>query len=110
MNAKVVEQTCKHCGEIVEFDFNVDDYSEQISIINGKKNHKRIFVKKCPNCHQVNYFESENKAEWGDRKGVQAKSFVISGFFSCLVMTLLIGAALYFAAKGAITVFDWIFK
>ena len=35
MDAKIVQHDCISCNERMEIDFNVDDYSSEITIVNG---------------------------------------------------------------------------
>ncbi len=107
MSAKIVQHNCISCNERMEIDFNIDDYSSEITIINGKKTEKRRFMKRCEHCGQINTYVSERKEDWGKRKG--ARNILVIGAFSCLVMLIGFIALAYFAGKGLITVFDWLF-
>ena len=46
VNAKIVQHHCISCNERIDIDFNVDDYSTEITVVNGKKTEKRRFGKK----------------------------------------------------------------
>ncbi|MFF5994910.1 redox protein [Lysinibacillus sp. KU-BSD001] len=109
MEAKKIEIACESCGHQVEIDFNEAQFSSQIAIINGKKKESRTFFQPCPHCGQLNTVTSENKEEWGKRKGPNVKAFMFSGFLSCFGIIALSILLAYFAFKGLGIVFDWIF-
>ncbi|WP_413366388.1 redox protein [Lysinibacillus sp. 3P01SB] len=109
MEAKKVEVPCSTCGEPVKIDFNEAEFSSQLTILNGKKKESRTFIKKCPSCGQINTVTSDDKKEWGKRKGPNVKTVMFSGFFSCLVMIILFALFVYFAFKGLGIVVDWLF-
>lgn len=109
VEAKKVEISCKACGEPVEIDFNQAEFSSQLTILNGKKKESRTFLQKCPNCGQINTLTSDNKKEWGKRKGPNVRALMFSGFFSCFVMITLFVLLVYFAFKGLGMVMDWLF-
>ncbi len=109
MNAKIVQHNCDACDERMVFDFNVDDYSTEITIINGKKTEKRRFMKRCEHCGQINTYVSDRKEDWGTRRGINVRNILITSVFTCLTMIIGFIAIAYFAGKGLITVFDWLF-
>lgn len=109
VEAKKVEIQCRACGEPVEIDFNKAEFSSQLAILNGKKKESRIYFEKCPNCGQINTVKSDNKQEWGKRKGPNVKALMFSGFFSCFMMIVLFLLFIYFAFKGLGIVIDWLF-
>ena len=109
MNAKIVQHNCISCNERMVFDFNVDNYSSEITIINGKKTEKRRFMKRCEHCGQINTYVSDQKEDWGTRRGINVRNILITSAFSCLAMIIGFIAIAYFAGKGLITVFDWLF-
>ena len=86
MNAKIVQHNCISCNERMEIDFNVDDYSSEITIVNGKKTEKRIFKKLCEQCGQMNTYVSDQKEDWGSRRGINIRNILIASTFSCLAM------------------------
>jgi hypothetical protein len=109
MDAKIVQHDCISCNERMEIDFNVDDYSSEITIVNGKKTEKRRFMKRCEQCGQMNTYVSDQKVDWGSRRGVNVRKIFIASTFSCLAMVIGFVAIAYFAGKGLMTVFDWLF-
>ncbi len=109
VEAKKVEIPCRTCGEPVEIDFNTAEFSSQLTVLNGKKKESRTFFQKCSSCGQLNIVKSDNKDEWGKRKGPNVKMFMFSGFFSCFVMIALFALVGYFAFKGLGIVMDWLF-
>lgn len=109
MKAKKIEIACQSCGQQVEIDYNEAQFLSQITIVNGKKNESRTFFKPCPHCGQLNTVTSENKEEWGKRKGPNVKAFMFSGFLSCFVMIALFILLAYFVFKGFGIVVDWLF-
>lgn len=109
MEAKTVQHRCKRCEEMMQFDFNVDPYSTEVMIVNGKKKEKRIFIKNCPHCNELNMYISEHKEDWGNRKNTAVQKIFVGGMFSCLMMVILFCLIAYFAGKGLMTIFDWIF-
>lgn len=108
MEAKKVTLNCRNCHEEMTIDFATDHFSSEIQIMNGKKQQKRTFMKKCPSCATINTVTSENKQEWGNRKGPNVKLFMFSGLFSCLTFVVLSLLFLYFAFKGLGFVMEWI--
>ncbi|MEK4629139.1 MAG: redox protein [Solibacillus sp.] len=110
MEAKKVTVTCKNCGEDVLIDFNTVNFSTEIQVMNGKKQQKRTYIEHCPHCHAINTITSENKEDWGNRKGPNIKFFLFSGFFSCLTVIILGILAIYFAFKGFGFIMDWLFN
>lgn len=109
LNAKRVEIECNSCKERLDVDFNIADYSSEISIINGKKSERRIFLKQCDDCEHMNYIASEDPEEWGDRQGINANKIMMVGGFSCLVLILLCVVVVFFAGRGILVLFDWLF-
>ena len=109
VNAKIVQHHCISCNERIDIDFNVDDYSTEITVVNGKKSEKRRFIKRCEHCGQINTYVSDQKEDWGTRRGLNVQKIFIAGIFSCLAMVIGFLAIAYFAGKGLITVFDWLF-
>ena len=109
MDAKIVHQDCKACNERVIFDFNVDNYSTEITIINGKRSEKRRFMKQCEHCGEINTFISDRKEDWGSRSGINVRKIMVMSTFSCLAIVVGFIAIAYFAGKGLMTVFDWLF-
>ena len=109
MEAKKIQVECKSCGQQMEINFNDAQFSSQITIVNGKKKESRTFFKPCPHCGQLNTVTSDNKEEWGKRKGPNIKAFMFSGFLSCFVMIALFILFVYFAFKGFGIVMDWLF-
>lgn len=109
MDAKIVQHNCISCNERMEIDFNVDDYSSEITIVNGKKTEKRRFMKRCEHCGQTNTYVSDQKVDWGSRRGVNVRKILIASTFSCLAMVIGFVAIAYFAGKGLMTVIDWLF-
>ena len=109
MEAKKVTITCKNCGQQMDVDFNTAHFSSEIQIMNGKKRQKRTYIAPCPECQTINTVTSENKEDWGKRKGPNIKYFMFSGMFSCLLMILFAIVVAYFAFKGLGMVIDWIF-
>lgn len=109
METKKVTITCENCGQQMEVDFNTAHFSSEIQIMNGKKQQKRTYIEHCPECHTINTVTSENKEEWGNRKGPNVKFFMFSGVFSCLLTIILAIVVAYFAFKGLGIVIDWIF-
>ena len=109
MDAKIIKQPCNVCQEDVTFDLNVDPYSTQITIVNGKKTEERLFAKECPHCQMPTIYMSKNQEEWGSRTDRKLKAFMFSSVFSCLFMLIIIAAVGYFAVQGIFTIFDWIF-
>lgn len=110
MEAKKVIISCENCGEEMEVDFNTAHFSSEIQIMNGKKQQKRTYIEHCPKCNTINTVTSGNKEEWGNRKGPSVKFFAFSGLFSCLITIILAIVVMYFAFKGIMTIFDWIFS
>ena len=109
MEAKKIEIACQSCGQQVAINFNDAQFSSQITIVNGKKKESRTFFQACSHCGQLNTVTSENKEEWGKRKGPNVKAFMFSGFLSCFVMIALFILFAYFAFKGLGIVVDWLF-
>lgn len=109
MEAKKVTITCENCGKLMEVDFNTAHFSSEIQIMNGKKQQNRTYIEHCPECHAINTVKSNNKEEWGNRKGPNIKFFMFSGMFSCLLTIILAIVVAYFAFKGLGIVIDWIF-
>lgn len=110
MEAKKERIACKNCGEEMVIDFNMAQFSSEIRISNGKKQQKRSYFQPCPACHTLNVVQSENKVEWGNRKGPNLKFFFFSSIFSCLMVFVLGIVALFFAFKGLVFVMDWLFN
>lgn len=109
VNAKIIQQHCISCNERMDIDLNVADYSTEITIVNGKRTEKRRFMKRCEHCGQLNTYVSAQREEWGTRQGLNVRKLFIASMFSCLAMIIGFLAIAYFAGKGLITVFDWIF-
>ncbi|MEK4424943.1 redox protein [Solibacillus sp. FSL K6-1523] len=108
MEAKKVKVLCKNCGEEMSIDFNQAQFSTALQIIDGKKHQSRTYMEKCPHCETINTVTSEDKMEWGKRKGPNVKFIMFSGLFSCLTVILLVIVAMYFAFKGFQFVMDWL--
>ncbi|ATP39813.1 redox protein [Solibacillus sp. R5-41] len=110
MQAKKVTISCKNCGEEMTIDFNQAQFSSSLQIVNGKKHQSRTFMDNCPHCETMNTVTSENKMEWGKRKGPNIKFVMFSGLFSCLTFIVFGIVAIYFAFKGFQLVMDWFFN
>lgn len=110
VEAKKVVIHCRNCQEQMTIDFATDHFSSEIQIMNGKKQQKRTFIKKCPSCAAINQVTSDNKEEWGNRKGPNVKLFMFSGIFSCLTFVMLGLLFFYFAFKGFGFVINWLFN
>lgn len=108
MDAKKVTISCENCGGDVVIDFNRAPFSSAIQIINGKKHQSRTFMESCPHCQTVNNFTSEDKVDWGKRKGPNIRFVLFSSLFSCLTLIVLVIAAIYFAMQGFQIVVDWL--
>lgn len=61
MEAKKITLDCRHCREEMIIDFATEHFSSENQIINGKKQQKRTFVKKCPHCETINTVSSNKK-------------------------------------------------
>lgn len=109
MEAKIIHTNCNHCDETITFDFNVDRYTTEIMIMNGKKEEARTFMKACNHCNELNVLRSTNAEEWGNRNTKGIKRMMAAGFFSCAVMVIVFALVAYFAGKGLITVWNWLF-
>ena len=109
MEAKIIHTNCNHCNETITFDFNVDPYTTEISIVNGKKEEARTFVKACTHCNEINIIRSTNPLEWGNRKAKGIRRIMAAGFFSCAMMAIILALVVYFAGKGLITIWNWLF-
>ena len=109
MEGKKVSLPCKNCGEEMVIDFETANFSSQIQIVNGKKQQKRIYIEPCPHCAAMNMVASDNKEEWGSRKGPNIKFFLFSSVFSCFAVIVIGLLAMYFAFKGLGVVMDWLF-
>ena len=88
MEAKKIEIECKSCGQQVEVDFNNAQFSSQMMVVNGKKKESRTFFKPCPHCGKINTVTSENKEEWGKRKGPNMKRVCFLVFYPALLWLL----------------------
>jgi hypothetical protein len=110
MEAKKVTIQCKSCGEEMLVDFETANFSTEVQVLNGKKKNKRVFFEPCKQCETINTITSENPEEWGTRKGPNLKVFMFSSLFSCLGIVLLSAAAIFFAIKGVMTIFGWLFQ
>ncbi|MEG0472527.1 MAG: redox protein [Solibacillus sp.] len=106
--AKKVTISCENCGEEMTIDFEQAKFSSALQILNGKKQQSRTFMENCPHCETINTVTSENKIEWGKRKGPNVKLIMYSGLFSCLTILILGIAAIYFGFKGLQFVIDWL--
>lgn len=108
MDAKKVTISCRNCGEEMTIDFNRAEFSVALQIMNRKKHQSRTYMEKCPHCETINNVTSEDKTEWGKRKGPNVKFIIFSGLFSCLTVIILAIVAIYFAFKGFQFVMDWL--
>lgn len=108
MQAKKVTILCENCGEEMTIDFDQSKFSTELQIINGKKHQSRTFMENCSNCQTINSVTSENKMEWGKRKGPNVNLIMYSSLFSCFTLALLSVVAVYFAFKGFQFVMDWL--
>ena len=110
MEARKEVIECRNCHEKMTVDFATANFATEVRVMNGKKSETRTYLKKCPNCEAINKVTSDNKADWGKRKGPNVKMFMFSGLFGCLLFIVLGVFALYFAFKGLGIVFDWLFS
>ncbi|MGN7476356.1 redox protein [Solibacillus silvestris] len=110
MEPKKVDINCRNCHEQMTIDFATDNFSSEIQLLNGKKQQKRTYIKKCPYCETINHITSNKKEEWGNRKGPNIKLFLFSGMFSCLAFAVIGLLFIYFAFKGFGFVVDWLFN
>ncbi|WP_274309879.1 redox protein [Solibacillus daqui] len=110
MEAKKQQIECHNCHEMMIIDFETATFATAVQVINGKKSETRTYLEKCPNCDAVNKVTSDNKEEWGKRKGPNVKFFMYSGMFGCIAFLGLGILAIYFAFKGLGFVMDWLIK
>ncbi|MEG0473549.1 MAG: redox protein [Solibacillus sp.] len=108
MDAKKVTISCRNCGEEMTIDFNEAQFSSAVQIMNRKKHQSRTYMEKCPHCETINTVTSEDKTEWGKRKGPNVKFIMLSLLFSCLIFIILTIVAIYFAFQGFQFVMDWL--
>lgn len=109
METKRIQTGCEHCNEPVWFNLNEDDFSIEIKVMSGKKDQVRTFFKTCESCKRITTYASTNPEEWGERKEIIHKKIIRLSAFSCL-LTIVVGAVVaYFAGKGLMTVWNWIF-
>lgn len=109
MEGKIIHTNCQNCNESITFDFNEDDFSTEITILNKEKEEIRTFIKKCSHCNELNVIRSSNSEEWGTRRANTLKKIMIASTFSCFVMLIIFALIAYFAGKGIITVWNWLF-
>lgn len=107
MEAKKERVICT-CGEEVEIDFSLANFSIQVTRLHGKTEESRTFFTTCPNCQQMHTVTSSDKMEWGNRKTPSAKKLLYSLGGGCLLFLLFMIVVFYFAGKGLLTVFDWL--
>lgn len=110
MEAKKVNELCSQCGEMVEIDFATAQFAVQVARIQGKTTESRTFYATCPQCQTINLVESTNKEEWGNRKAPSAKKLLYGIGFGCVSLFLVAAIIFYFAGRGVVTVFDWLFQ
>lgn len=110
MEAKKVVEACSECGENLEIDFATAQFAVQIARIQGETKESRTFYASCPNCQTLNMVESTNKADWGNRKAPSPKKLFYSVAFGCAFTFLAVALIFYFAGRGIVTVFEWLFN
>ena len=108
MEAKKETIECRNCHEPMTILFTTANFATEVRVMNGKKSETRTYLKKCPNCETINKVKSDNKADWGKRKGPNMKLFMFSGVFGCLAFVVIGMLMLYFAFQGLQTIFDWL--
>lgn len=107
MDAKKQQIECQNCHEMITVDFATANFATEVRVMNGKKSESRTYIEKCPNCGTMNKVKSDNKVDWGKRKGPNMKLFMFSGLFGCLAFLVVGLLAVYFGFKGLGIVFDW---
>lgn len=105
---KMKEFQCSSCYERYDVDLDTAQFSTQISVMNGKTAENRMYFAKCPNCGEINLFESDNPEEWGNQKSpnVTKVKWLFGG--SCLLVLVVLALVFYFAGQGIMTIFDWL--
>lgn len=109
MEVKKVIEPCVNCQKEMEIDFATAQFAVQVVRIHGKTRESRTFYASCPNCQAMHIVESKTKEDWGNRKASSAKKVFYSVGFGCLGIVLLAALLFYFAGRGMMTVFDWLF-
>ncbi|MER2106527.1 MAG: redox protein [Solibacillus sp.] len=110
MEAKKMEQPCDQCGEMLEIDFATAQFAVQLMRIQGKSTESRTFYAPCPHCQTMNMVESTKREEWGNRKAPSAKKLFYAIGFGCLLACLCATVIFYFAGRGVVTIFEWLFQ
>lgn len=108
METKKITVECRSCHEEMTIDFATANFATNVQVVNGKKSETRTYIEPCQKCGTMNQVTSDNKQEWGNRKGPNIKLFMFSGLFSCLMVIVISLFAIYFAFKGLGIVFDWL--
>ena len=108
MEAKKIEQPCSQCGELLEIDFATAQFAVQLMRIQGKTKESRTFYAPCAHCQTINMVESDKKEDWGNRKAPSVKRLFYGFGLGCLLAALAAVVIFYFAARGLITVVDWL--
>ena len=107
---KLKEFHCAKCLERYDVDLNEAQFSTQISVVNGKTNENRMYFAKCPNCGEVNTFESNKREDWGNQKSPNVRKIKWMFGGSCILMLVVAALVFYFAGQGIVTIFEWLGK